>query len=599
MKFKKFIIKNFKGINELEIDLEKRPAGKIFPLVGLNESGKTTILEAINLLQNQITDKEEIKKLRHKDEVADFKKKIIVEATLELENFDEKIIEDYFKNKNLQFKKLSKEINFYVEYDFSKDIDTENILTINFKNIPVKIKQKQSKKYQAYNFLENDKKLRNQLQKNIPKILYFKNFFFDFPKKIYLESVDNASEITNSSQQKEYRKILQDILDSLDEKYSVTTHVLDRIKNKKDDDALDKILNEMSQKLNNTIITPWRQVFSNSRKMEIEIKLENDENKYFLKFSIKEETNSFNIEDRSLGFRWFFSFLIFTEFRKAREEEKSEYLFLFDEPASNLHQKNQQTLLSLFENLTNKSKIIYSTHSHYLLNPKFLLNTLIVKDEGIKENNMDNNAQDIKATPYKTFVGNSPNDTTHFKPILDILEYIENPFENTDKIVFVEGKNDYYTFKWFLNTIFKDENFDFKFYPGGGVTKYENVFREYLAHNRKFIAVFDGDKEGEKAKKNYIETISKELEKKIFTLKDIDENFNQFTTEKLFTNEDQLKIQKKSDSKDTNFNKKKFNGEIQELFIKEELFELSNETKENFKTIFEFIKNKLKNTDQN
>jgi ABC-type polysaccharide/polyol phosphate transport system ATPase subunit len=51
MKYSKFVIKNFKGIKELTLDLEKEPKSKVFTLVGLNESGKTSILEAINLFQ--------------------------------------------------------------------------------------------------------------------------------------------------------------------------------------------------------------------------------------------------------------------------------------------------------------------------------------------------------------------------------------------------------------------------------------------------------------------------------------------------------------------------------------------------------------------
>ena len=48
MEITSFYIQNFKGIKHLILDLEKTPQGKIFPIVGLNESGKTTILEAIN-----------------------------------------------------------------------------------------------------------------------------------------------------------------------------------------------------------------------------------------------------------------------------------------------------------------------------------------------------------------------------------------------------------------------------------------------------------------------------------------------------------------------------------------------------------------------
>ena len=47
MRYKSFEIENFKGIKHTKIELE--PAGgKFFTLVGLNESGKTTLLEAIH-----------------------------------------------------------------------------------------------------------------------------------------------------------------------------------------------------------------------------------------------------------------------------------------------------------------------------------------------------------------------------------------------------------------------------------------------------------------------------------------------------------------------------------------------------------------------
>ena len=48
MKFTYFKFENFKGIAKETLDLAKNPDSKVFTLVGLNESGKTTILEAIN-----------------------------------------------------------------------------------------------------------------------------------------------------------------------------------------------------------------------------------------------------------------------------------------------------------------------------------------------------------------------------------------------------------------------------------------------------------------------------------------------------------------------------------------------------------------------
>jgi len=48
MRYRKFKIENFKGIKSTEIDLRSMTGANVFPLVGLNESGKTTILEAIH-----------------------------------------------------------------------------------------------------------------------------------------------------------------------------------------------------------------------------------------------------------------------------------------------------------------------------------------------------------------------------------------------------------------------------------------------------------------------------------------------------------------------------------------------------------------------
>jgi hypothetical protein len=48
MRYLYFDIRNFKGIEHVRLDLSKAPQSRIHTLIGLNESGKTTILEAID-----------------------------------------------------------------------------------------------------------------------------------------------------------------------------------------------------------------------------------------------------------------------------------------------------------------------------------------------------------------------------------------------------------------------------------------------------------------------------------------------------------------------------------------------------------------------
>ncbi|MDE5463316.1 AAA family ATPase [Bradyrhizobium sp. CSS354] len=47
-KIHSFRIRNSKGATDVEIKLDKRVSSPIVTLIGLNESGKTTILEALS-----------------------------------------------------------------------------------------------------------------------------------------------------------------------------------------------------------------------------------------------------------------------------------------------------------------------------------------------------------------------------------------------------------------------------------------------------------------------------------------------------------------------------------------------------------------------
>lgn len=64
---------------------------------------------------------------------------------------------------------------------------------------------------------------------------------------------------------------------------------------------------------------------------------------------------------------------------------------MLDEPASNLHQNCQKQLLDLFEQISNTTKIVYSTHSHHLIAPKDLISTYIIKNSAMNYDGIGNN----------------------------------------------------------------------------------------------------------------------------------------------------------------------------------------------------------------
>ena len=202
-------------------------------------------------------------------------------------------------------------------------------------------------------------------------------------------------------------------------------------------EALTQLLSKMSSKLNKEILKEWDEIFGGTQRKEVDISYDsekdnNGDEKYFVELRIKQGPDNYSINDRSLGFRWFFSFLIFTAFRKSRSSDPGETLFLLDEPASNLHQRSQKKLLQSLERIVSDCKLIYSTHSHHLINPKWLAGAYIVRNKAIDYDNpegADTTETDINAILYKNFVAEHPNEEDHFKPILDALEYTPSNLE--------------------------------------------------------------------------------------------------------------------------------------------------------------------------
>ena len=71
------------------------------------------------------------------------------------------------------------------------------------------------------------------------------------------------------------------------------------------------------------------------------------------------------LESRSKGFQWFFSFYLV--FLVESEEGHKDAILLLDEPGLHLHPTAQQELMSFFEKLSEDNPLIYTTHSPFLI----------------------------------------------------------------------------------------------------------------------------------------------------------------------------------------------------------------------------------------
>lgn len=601
MKYSKFLIQNYKGIRHLELDLSKTPNAKVFTFVGLNESGKTTILDAIDFLEtDQPSGKEHT--LIPKNKKGIFKEEVSVEATLILDEQDISEIKTYLDKNKYTANTIPDYLVIKKAYTFQGSIFQGNSNTLTF-NVYGKTKGSRAR---TDSLLDNSHSIYSELTKKlknsfIPPIIYYPNFLFDFPSKIYLEEYTGES-----SRQETYRDVLQDILDTIDPDYRLKDHILNRIKSTGEEqkESLNSTLRQMETKITDTISNSWHKIFPGKKKLEIIARSGEEESsqdsavkKYFLQIKVKHGSDEYEISERSLGFRWFFAYLIFTEFRKNRSTERGEILFLLDEPASNLHSTAQKKLLESFGSISEKSKLFYTTHSHHLINPEWLEAAYIVKNNAIDYENeaeAELNKTDIVALPYKKFIQSSPNQQSYFQPILDRLDYQPSKLEMVPDLIIVEGKNDFYSFKYLFEVILNKKEV-LNLYPGGGAGKNDQVIRLYLSWGKNITVLEDSDVAGQKGKQKYCTDLGILSEDKVFILKDCDQSFDGKSTESLFSDSDKDKILFEYDQNKV-FGKERFNKAIQALLFEKKKIELDKTTQDNFEKIHKFLASKVKNS---
>ena len=292
MDFLNFKISNFKGIENTTINLDS--SSNIYTLIGLNESGKTTVLEALNYWSYSQESKDTIECLGFQTiqddyelipigETSNFSKNSSVAATLKLSKVDEFKIKKFAEDKcNFILTEPIGEIEIKKSKTFenSKCIKTNNFWTI---NLVGKIKGRSRKIITLDADTATWQCIVAFIKDNLlPTILYFPNFLFDFPERIYLEDIEE-----DSKKQKEhlfYKKIIQDLLDSLNQSLNIQVHIVDRKHsgNDNDENSLRKVLLDLSRELNNNILGAWNEIFKrkiSNKRILVEAKLDRTINK--------------------------------------------------------------------------------------------------------------------------------------------------------------------------------------------------------------------------------------------------------------------------------------------------------------------------------
>lgn len=522
MKYIWFEIQNFKWIKKLYLDLRD---WNLFSLVWLNESWKTTILESLYFFQ--FPNKFRSEKIIPKSKQANFNERILVRWILLMDYKDKEEINNFLANFNLKLDNGSNEIHYITAFKYKNSQKIKEYEWINnkwnYKNL--NFVTKEGKKLDEERKKEILIKLYKFLKKEslLPEIIFYRDFSFDLPEKLYIDELSSW-----------LKDLLQDILDtlSINDKnlwdLNLDIHLLKRIKSREEAHraSLEQLLSKISSLITKELKDTWGAIVweqSFNFKVVLSYDFDIEKKRSFLKFQLETDSwERYNIADRSLWFRWFFFFILFLVFRVNRRSSKGELLYLLDEPASsNLYPRAQKKLLEILEELSRNAKIIYSTHSHYLINPMYLKNTFIIKNTAIDPSKIPSDTWDdisIEAIKYFHFVSNYPNQTEFFQPILEVLDFFPSELEKIPNVIMIEWKTDYYLLKYFNEIVFNGK-YNINLLPLWGSFTASCPIELYLWWNRKFFILLDADSGWKWAFNKYLKEFWDIIKDKIMFLK--------------------------------------------------------------------------------
>lgn len=562
MKYNKFIIHNYRGIcKKTEIDISKE---SLIPIIGKNESGKTTFLEAIVSFDNNNDEEhggrhlKQVENLYSTDDTP-----IKVEAEIEIpknyswfpifQDYLKEYEKDYFEsNENIKdLKFLEIELDS-VDSEIDNDFKYKNWAFVLAYQILTKSKSDKLRitrellndEYQCDNLIglidgEVNDEICREILNQLPYILYFDDFRDRLPEKIYIVK-DSANSLYTS-----WIKYINELFAKTKDQYSVFT-LSDTNSNKRK-----SIIKEVQKELNEKLINEWSKYqFEKTDNIEIQIEYFEADIPY-LKFSIEEKINVggvsheryFNISDRSKGFYWYLNFMLKLHYNpQKRNNDDKDTIYLLDEPGSYLHTYALSKLAEQLKKISLNNKVIYCTHSHNLLNPEVIpINSirLAEKSEGTISLKGINHKEVIR--PSKNSAYQSIFDALEVRP--PMLEYSQN------NIVLLEGIYDFYCFEMF------SEKKKLSYFPCVSASSIINQIPYMIFLGKKYLALWDNDKEGRSRLKKAQEIFGDFEGQKFLTL-DLVESKTNTTIEDILNLEEYLKYFKVDKINKENFKKK-------------------------------------------
>lgn len=590
----KIRIQNFKSIIDTTIDFND----SIYVLAGQNESGKSSILEAIHAFEDAILNRENL----NYEEESKGNLKQFISITYQvndklLQRFEktclELVKEEVRKEPNYKvfnIEKLSKLKEFTLTrvFDFENEQETRFSLELNdqaFNIIKSSINGEPNEKDDTLTTIvkilipkidinTNKKAVIENLWKSCPAIIFFDDVADLLPDEIYIDDLINIDETKKGIKAvKNFEEIIK----------------IDFISLSRKSDVLKK---GNIETLNNTITAnfqkDWKQKIAGNNQVKLSFELSYDvTGKEKVSFFIKSKDGVYlQPRRRSKGLIWFLS--LWLELKAS--ETYNGVVFLFDEPGHNLHVKANNDMLEVFKNLSNKGhQIIYSTHSPSLIELDKLHNIGLVLNtenngtivEGLTTSKLDSTYKKDALQPISEAMG---------------LEPLKDFSILSKKNVLIEGLSDFWYYQGMRKIL--NRNNDYKFVPGVGIksSKIFPLISFCIGYGLDWLLVMDNGVNPKNTKKELLEVIfsndEDEINKKV-KLVEFEEIEDMFTINdiKLIDNKINTNTHKKNSEIIGNNRKilfsRKFFQLVENKFITKD--KLSSQTVKNFEEVFNFI----------
>lgn len=258
-----------------------------------------------------------------------------------------------------------------------------------------------------------------------------------------------------------------------------------------DERARESILHRANQKVTADFATFWSQTIGKRDRLYLKCDLRfhghdvsGKSGKPYLVFWVSDGQNHLYPKQRSSGVRWFVSFYLQL---KASDQYSSGTLFLLDEPGANLHAKAQDDVLKLINKLSDKKQIMYSTHSAHMIEYDKLYRVLAIQREG-----------ELDDTPtviiHAHRIGGASRDT--LSPVLTAMgaDFSQQTVIKKFNNVILEEMSGFYYLKAFWKLL--AERKEAHFIAATGANNVESLANMFVGWGLDFIVAVDDDQTG-------------------------------------------------------------------------------------------------------